>query len=193
MQLDFFEAPKTVVLEPITLLEHRDSGYAARTGENARGADVTVAFASDFTTAGERLTKRMAGRKYVGIAYPGDSAAAAQTLAAFMASQQGTSLNVAGNGIYTLAKSSISQADVNQWVYDVLKQVHARIRLTHVRSGGQTGVDTAGLVAGIALGVPVTGLYPNGFRQRMANQKDVSRDHASLIAELTAAAEGLVR
>lgn len=42
------------------------------------------------------------------------------------------------------------------------KRVHERIGLTHVRSGGQTGVDTAGLVAGMALGIPVTGLYPRG-------------------------------
>ncbi|MNR71803.1 putative molybdenum carrier [compost metagenome] len=193
MQYDFFNAPAAAVPQPpITLREHASSDYGPRTGENARGADVTVAFATDFSTAGERLTERVAGRrKYVGIAYGSDIEKAADELAQFMAASGAKTLNVAGNGIYTLTRQGITQAMADRWVYEVLKRVHERIGLTAIRSGGQTGVDTSGLVAGMALGIPVTGLYPKGFRRRLENNRDVTSDEQTLLAELKAAAQAL--
>lgn len=186
MQLDFFSEPKPAA-PAIELLEHAVANYAPRTGENARGADVTVAFAVDYSTAGEKLTHRVAGQRYVAVPYGSDPVEAARQLTRFLRSKGGTSLNVAGNGIYTLTKVGVTQAAANQWVFEVLRQVHADVGLTHVRSGGQTGIDTAGLVAGIALKVPVTGLYPKGFRQRRADQVDVERSVEDLLRELNAA------
>lgn len=191
MQFDFFnEAPRRT-LEPITLLEHASSDYAPRTGENARGADVTVAFAADFTTAGERLTHRVAGARYAGIPFGSDVEQAVQALRRKCLERGGFSLNVAGNGIYTLGKLGVTQAQANQWVYEVLARLHALGPLTAIRSGGQTGIDTAGLVAGIALQVPVTGLWPKGFRQRLENQRDVLRTQDELMLELQEAAAAL--
>lgn len=193
MQLDFFSAPPSAPTHTLQLLEHVSSDYAPRTGENARGADVTVAFAVDFTTAGERLTHRVSKPRYVGIDYGSNVEEAARALCEFLRKCNGRSLNVAGNGIYTLTKSGVTQAQANQWVYDVLSRVHAIIPLQAIRSGGQTGIDVAGLVAALALGIPATGLWPKGFRQRLANQKDVLRTPEELHVELTAAAAAIRR
>jgi len=191
MQMDFFaqEAPPAPALQ---LQAHASGDYGPRTGENARGADVTVAFAVDFETAGERLTHRVAGPRYVGIALGSNVPKAADQLSAFMAKRNARSLNIAGNGIYTLATQGISQAEVNRWVFEVLSLVHKTRALTFIRSGGQTGVDTAGLVAGLALGVPVLGLYPKGFRRRLRNQQDVESSPQDLEAELRTAADALL-
>lgn len=190
MQLDMFEPE--VVRPALQLVSHASSGYAARTGENARGADITVAFATDFSTAGERLTARMAGSRYIAIPFGDDANRAAEKLAQFMRANAGRSLNVAGNGIYTLAKKGISQAQANQWVYTVLAATRKQAPLEFIRSGGQTGIDTAGLVAGLALQVPVLGLYPEGFRRRLANGQDVTTDPITLEAELKAQAAQLL-
>lgn len=193
MQQDLFAEPtaqdaKATLPPAITLLEDASSDYQPRTGKNARSAEVTVAFATDFETAGERLTKRVAGVRYVGIYYDSDVDAAAAKLIAFMQSRRAHTLNVAGNGIYTLARKGVSQDEaqrqVNRWVYEVLRRVHQAVVLTHIRSGGQTGVDVAGLVAGIALKIPVTGLWPKGYRQRLVTSNDVSRDVVELEQEL---------
>ena len=45
----------------------RSSSYAPRTQVNASSADLTVAFATDYATAGERLTMKMAGYRYVAV------------------------------------------------------------------------------------------------------------------------------
>lgn len=45
----------------LTILEHKSSSYAPRTYENAAKADVTIAIAVDYNTAGERLTHKAAG------------------------------------------------------------------------------------------------------------------------------------
>lgn len=189
MQNDFFSTP--VARPAIELKAHADSGYAARTGENARGAGLTVAFAEDFTTAGERLTRKMAGARFVAIPLRQHKDKAAQALLRAMHEHGATSLNVAGNGIYTLTEYGWTQAGVNQKVHAVLEQVHQVLPLTFIRSGGQTGVDTAGLVAGLVLNVPVLGLYPQGFRRRLANGTDVPGTEASLTQELQAQAQEL--
>lgn len=175
MQLDFFAQPRP---QPalLTIEEHPSSDYAPRTGVNARSADFTVAFATDFNTAGERLTKRVSA-SYLAIPYGEDPVVAGRKLAA-MVKANGGSINVAGNGIYSLP---VPQAAVNSWLLAVLKEALKHCLITAIRSGGQTGVDQAGLVVGIALGIPVTGLFPKGFKTRGETGKDVS----STAAEVT--------
>lgn len=72
-------------------------------------------------------------------------------------------LNVAGNGIYTLIKKGVEQETINQYVYDVVSLVHKHWPLDKIVSGGQTGVDTAGLVTGCALDIDTVGHGPKGF------------------------------
>jgi hypothetical protein len=191
MQLDMFgiEEPEEA-LPALTLLEHSSSEYKPRTLENAR-ADVTVAFAVDFETAGERLTRKAAGPRYTHASFGSDIADAAATLASFMGPRQAKTLNVAGNGIYTLDQHKVSQLCANQWVYDVLKLVLQRVRLTSIRSGGQTGVDMAGLVAALALDVPAIGLYPKGYRMRGADKREIYSDPGTIEKRLRAYAQKL--
>lgn len=85
------------------------TGYAERTKLNASSAGLTVAFAVDFETAGERLTARSASRtKYLGILIQEvpDVEGMAWNLIDRMwfLSKNTKTLNIAGNGIYTLAK-----------------------------------------------------------------------------------------
>lgn len=168
----------------LKVLEHSSPSYGPRTWSNAYDGDVTVAFAVDFNTAGERLTHKASGDKYVGIELTRDgfntdgALSAARKLFQFVrARRSGLVLNVAGNGIYTLAKSGISQADVNLFVASVLGKVHEHHALSKVISGGQTGVDVAGAVAGVVIGVHTQVLLPRGFIQR--DESKVDRSHSA--------------
>ncbi|HDR9105386.1 TPA: DUF4326 domain-containing protein [Burkholderia vietnamiensis] len=183
----------SVTMEKLRLQAHESYSYVPRTKENAYEADITVAFAVDFGTAGERLTKREAGHRYVGIPFGSDVEAAARKLAKSLAHLPGESrtLNVAGNGIYTLAEHGLDQARVNQWVFDVLSRVVEQVTLSLIRSGGQTGIDQAGLVAALALGIPALGHYPKSFRRRNAQGNEVTATAAAIRAELEAEAKAL--
>lgn len=191
MQLDFFSAAAEPFAD-LELIAHSSAEYGPRTAENARAADATVAFAADYETAGERLTHRLAAARYVAVPLLADVAQSAARLLAHLRALEARTLNVAGNGIYTLSAHGISQDEANFWVYQVLARVHQAHPLTRIRSGGQTGVDTAALVAGLALGIPVLGLYPKGFRQRLASKRDVLSDPKALEAEIRLAASRLL-
>ena len=189
MQLDLFSMPvESVKPGELILKSTTDSGYRYRTGVNATKADLTLAVALDFTTAGELLTKKLAGNKYVAIKLGASIDESIAVLKETCRKHNVKVLNVAGNGIYTLAKHGWTQARVNQWLYEVLRGVVETWPLEVVRSGGQTGLDTAGLVAGIKLGLSVEGLYPNGFLRRGENNKDYRSDEAVVREELLAAA-----
>jgi hypothetical protein len=51
----------------LKIYAHSKASYAARTRHNAEVSDLTAAFALDFTTSGELMTKRAAGDKLVEI------------------------------------------------------------------------------------------------------------------------------
>jgi hypothetical protein len=178
-------------MHALTLQAHFDYSYVARTGDNAEGADVTVAFATDFNTAGEKLTKRKAGPRYIGIPFGIDVSEAAARLVAFIVGRNGSTLNVAGNGIYTLTEHGVNQERANAWVHSVLAAVSRGVKLTLVRSGGQTGIDQAGLVAALALGIPALGYYPARFRRRNAQGTEVTATAAAIRAELEVQADAL--
>lgn len=160
----------------LQLTQHHSPGYAPRTAVNAFSGALTVAFAEDFHTAGERLTKKMAGHLYVDLPLSLAPINAARRLYKAMRYHGVASLNVAGNGIYTL-QQNWTQESVNRHVYEVLSTVNRHLPIESVRSGGQTGADMAGLVAAYAIGVPlVIGLFPRGFIQRGTDKID--REHS---------------
>lgn len=182
----------------VHIRQHASAGFAERTKENANAAGATVAIATNFETAGERLTKRAAGDKYFALGFDVPAAKAGLRLAKFMRSMGTTTLNVAGNGIYTLVKSGMTQQSVNQHVHDIIAAAHKLLPITNIVSGGQTGVDIAGAVAAKALGIPATITLPQGFRQRNEANQDVSNTAAQIgqqvmdgVAGLNANAEGV--
>lgn len=160
----------------LRLTESDDWGYRSRTIDNIKGADITVAIAADFTTAGERLTQREAEylSKYIGIGVRFTAEHIASTIKASIFKQRertnnqskDVTINFAGNGIQTFARHGYTQEALNKLVFDVIQSLRGWYQVTAIRSGGQTGLDHAALVAGLALGIPVHGHYPTGYRRR---------------------------
>lgn len=174
--------------------EHRSSSYGPRTWENASRGDVTVAFAVDFQTAGEKLTHKASGEKYIGLPISTElmtsehAVQCARKLFAFARSRKCRCLNVAGNGIYTLSQHGMTQRDVNQFVASVVKKVHEHWPLSLVVSGGQTGVDVAGGVAALVAGIPAELTLPKGFVQRGTDKVDRMHAAAEIEAQVVAGA-----
>lgn len=161
----------------ITLLEHKSSSYAPRTYHNA-SQGVTLAIAADFTTAGERLTTKAADGMIVHLDAKDFANAwlpAARKLYKMLTINELRVVNVAGNGIYTLAKHGITQITMNDMVRQVLHKVDTHWPLEKVVSGGQSGADLAGLIAAAKIGIPCTGMWPNGFKMRF--EDGVDRNH----------------
>lgn len=172
-------------MSKLTVLEYPGS-YSARTRHNAQSAQLTVAFAVDFTTAGERLTRSAAGTSYLGFNLNVDiPLIAARRLYSIVRGRNFRTINIAGNGIYTLAKFGWSQLRVNQYLLEVLNNVHRHWPLFKVVSGGQTGADIAGLAAAYAIDVPeVTAVLPKGFKQRLVDGRDVFQTEQSIISQI---------
>jgi len=163
--------------------EEQSSGYANRTRKNA-SADVTLAFAADFNTAGEKLTKNSVlnqGKKYVNFniaTVKQSDFVNASDIVKQLNEVNATSINIAGNGIYTLKNYEWTQEQLDQYIYELLRDVinnkDLKNPITLIRTGGQTGVDEAGGKAGIKLGIPTKILAPKGWLFRNINNKDVS-------------------
>ena len=81
-------------------------------------------------------------------------------------------LNIAGNGIYTLKSE---QAFYDKLLAEVLKALQDKgITISEVRSGGQSGIDEAGIKAAVSLGLKASILAPKGYRFRGKDNKDIS-------------------
>jgi hypothetical protein len=156
----------------LKITEHPSPQYPPRTYENARVADLTVAIALDFDTAGERLTKRAAGDRYTFISLNTDDNVAADKLARKLREFNVRTLNVAGNGIYSLAAKGWTQERLNAYVFNVLRLASKNSTLKEVISGGQTGADIAGVTAAHVLGLDTEVRLPKGFIQRGLNNQD---------------------
>lgn len=164
--------------------EHSDQGYRGRTMVNA-DADLTIAIAADMTTAGERLTKRAVmehGRIYCPIQYRGKLAtpAAVQAIRQAIRSidKPEITINIAGNGLYTLnEKWAVEQEDVDRYTFELLQAAigdSCGKKISLIRSGGQTGFDEAGIKAGMSLRIPTEILAPQGWKFRDVRGVDFS-------------------
>ena len=167
--------------------------YPERTKENADWSDITLALATDFNTAGEKLTKRVAGDKYIhsplpddGHDYlPYDNRAAYEFYAKQIYEElkkkgkiSNIKLNIAGNGIYSL-KGFATQGELNDYVTNLLKSLQSLgITISEIRSGGQTGVDEAGIIAAQRLGIPNEVHTTANFTFRNKLGKDISDEQA---------------
>lgn len=163
--------PPSYAPPAISVVEGKDANYPQRTARNAGTTDVTVAFAADYTTAGERLTQRVAGDKIIQWDGTGKEKlfSFAERIASKLKESGGRSLNIAGNGMQTWAKYGKTQEEVNAAMFKVLGKVKELYPdLERVVTGGQTGSDIAGAIAARALGIPVEVNMPKGFKQRNA-------------------------
>lgn len=175
---------KSEVSNNVIFEEEQTSGYANRTKKNA-SADATIAFAIDFNTAGEKLTKNSVlgqGKKYIPIDINNDveTDEIVNNIVNELNFVNAKTLNIAGNGIYTFGKGENVQKNLDDYVYEILKQViespNLNTKIESIRSGGQTGIDEAGTKAGIKLGLKTLTLAPKGWIFRNVDNKDVSNE-----------------
>lgn len=178
-------------MQKLILEENSSSNYKMRTEENAKNADLTIAIALNFDTAGERLTKDLAlrnGKKYLAIIPEGDpiekAARVAEKINEFDLPQQFT-LNIAGNSLHTIGEK-MNQTQADEFTYLLLKRISQNPKLKSkigfVRSGGQTGFDEAGAKAALKLGLTTIVHMPQGFKIRNQDGRDItmSLEHARL-------------
>ena len=172
------------IVEPL-FKEESSNGYRERTIKNAK-ADATIALATDFTSAGERLTRKAVidnGKKYIPV--DTNNPEITDTLVNSIVDQlnevNAKSLNIAGNGIYTL-KGKYTQEQVDEYVYNLLNKVlnhpNLKTKIETIRSGGQTGYDEAGIKAAMRLGIRNGILAPKGWKFRDISGKDIYNEQA---------------
>lgn len=176
----------------LKLSEHKSSSYAPRTYHNA-SQGVTLAIAVDFSTAGERLTHKAAGDRILQVHYETDWLETARMLYSKLKAEDCHTINIAGNGIYTLQKRGISQDAINLYVYKVIKIVNEHWKIDKVVSGGQTGTDMAGLISAFALGIPAEGTWPKGYKMRWEDGKDVDMDRSFIEEYIKVSADILIQ
>ena len=177
--------------EPVTFTTSGTTNYPQRTKENADWSDITLAIASDFNTAGEKLTKRVAGNKYISSPVPrrGNDLTIPTATAKYYADEivkeinskglptNNVKLNIAGNGIYTL--SNYSQEEVDNYVTTLIQELQNNgVTISAIRSGGQTGIDEAGIKAAVRLGIPAEVHSTSDFKFRDKSGRDISNEQA---------------
>jgi hypothetical protein len=160
----------------IKIVQHSSSKYSPRTKLNAKLGDITVAFFIDCTTAGEVLTKSASASRYVGIHLDTPIDQAVKRIYAAMYNKGAATLNIAGNGIYTLNKFGVLQQDVNTYIVQVIEELYTHIRITKIFSGGQTGADLAGIIAAKYLDIDALITLPKGYIQRYEDKVDVTQN-----------------
>lgn len=158
----------------IEVTQNQSPHYSPRTYANAKTADWTVALAADLSTAGEICTAKAAGNRLNGyeITLETDPVDLARMVYGFLKANKVKTLNIAGNGIYTLVEHGMKQDWANLFLYRFLKPLHQHLKLEKIISGGQTGIDTAGVVAAEVLGIPAMVHMPNGYVQRHEDKVD---------------------
>lgn len=159
-----------------------NNSYPSRTRENANWSDITIALAQDFNTAGERLTKNAAGNKYVSFTLAAESNDASE-IAENLYNQIRTKgkadnlkINIAGNGIYSMKQSQSYYNDLMTQI--LMKLQDMGVTISEIRSGGQTGIDEAGIIAAQRLGIPNEVHSTANFMFRDKSGKDISDEQA---------------
>ena len=173
------DSNKNVTIKGINFITTPSKNYADRTKANAEWSNITMALAEDFNTAGERLTKTIAGNKYVSANISNDVSTIVNNIYNQLVSKGKTKdikLNIAGNGIYSL-KDTQPQYDTK--LIDIIKGLQAKgITISEIRSGGQTGIDEAGAKAGQFLNIKTTITSTSDFKFRNKQGVDISNEQA---------------
>lgn len=151
----------------LKIIEHESQCYPPRTYHNAHTADVTIAFAVDFTTPGEILTRKaVAGVKdYIGInlLLPKHESPV-KTIHNYVCCRPPLIVNIAGNSISRL-RGHFSQTSLNKLINSILIEGFGKHLPKMIVTGGQTGADIAGAVFAAANGIDCIVTMPKGCRQ----------------------------
>jgi hypothetical protein len=158
--------------------------YPDRTEINAKSSGLTLAIAIDFDSPGEKLTKRLADPNYLAVHIDDDPLEAARELYKQLRARNARTLNVAGNSIVTFKEYGWTQEMINERTFAIIAKVHEHWTLEYVRSGGQTGTDMAGGIAGVALGIPTEMTFPKGLLQRYEFGKDKEHTEQEIIDQV---------
>ena len=161
--------------------ECNKKGYAPRTAQNILETHGTLAIAVDFDSAGEKLTHRLCEKykkPYLAIRPTGpETILNVEKVGNWIIQNKIEKLNIAGNGIYTFSKHNpaITQNACNVYMSMLLESILNKfdITLDLIQSGGQTGIDEAGIMAGISLNIPCKIVAPNGWTFRDGNGRDL--------------------
>lgn len=152
--------------------------YNQRTRENAEWSDVTMALARNFNSKGEKATRNVTPKnKYVKADLldttdnPNALAEEIYQQLVKLGKTKNLKLNIAGNGIYHL---SGNQDYYNQLLTDIIRILQEKgVTISEIRSGGQTGIDEAGIIAAQRLGIPNTVHTTSDFKFRKEPNKDI--------------------
>lgn len=164
------------------IMEDSARNYGHRTWANAAWSDITLALATDFSSPGEITTRRAAGDKYLRYqltrnlkrltTFNQEGQRAARKIARMIREhtcykEDGIRLNIAGNGLVTLLKSGVDTRTVAAFIGLIFSACKEEgVKILEVRSGGQSGVDEAGIIAAQRAKMQCSILAPKGFRWR---------------------------
>lgn len=170
----------------IIVQEHSSAKYVPRTYFNAKSGDATVAFAVNMNTAGEKLTRKAAGDKYIGFILNEETSTleVATKLYEFMKQKNAKTLNIAGNGIFSLSKHGLDQEYINKFVCDVIGIVHKQWKIEKIFTGGQTGADLAGAIVSKYLKIDALITLPKGYIQRFEDKVDKIQTKEDIEAQI---------
>lgn len=173
------------------ITEHHSRSYGPRTYYNAGYSDLTIAFAVNFNTAGEIMTEKASKGNIIQfqLTKDFDYLKAARELYKYMKQNYVRTVNIAGNGLATMLGYEVTQRMLNRWVYEILKLIVNHVGINFLRTGGQTGADTAGSVAAYLLDIPALITYPNGYRQRLEDGSDIIQSKEAALDTIVRYAE----
>jgi len=133
---------------------------------NINEADVVFGLGTKFTTPDEKLVQQRAGavNKWYGLKIGSKSEApknlippqnAIDLMVSNLSKMKGNVVNIVGNDIAQLAKDGYTQAEIDKYIYNILKEVVKDYPISKIISNGQTGIAEASIKAAKKLGIPV--------------------------------------
>lgn len=169
-----------------TLSETTSSNYAPRTIENAAAADLTLYFHAhgQESSSGRTLTEAHSNRFLPVVVFRDQPVEAANRILEIIQPYPFPVVNIAGNRQYKFGTKR-TQSDVTKYILEVLTLVTTAKKIHQFRTGGQTGADWGGLVAGVILNVPTVALFPAGFRQQYMNRKNIDHTRDEILGKIT--------